>query len=470
MEAISLNIAQGLFVKILALTYFCAFFSLAQQVKGLFGANGIMPIQDYVAHMRAKMGSSLFVYLPTLFLYRSDDRTLQWTANGGAVVALLALVGFVPSLCFAVLFLLYLSFLKVGAPFLQFQWDTLLLEVGFAGIFFAMMTPPPLVLVLWMWVLLFRFIFASGLVKWMSGCPEWHGLKAMRYHFETQPLPNIGGFFAHHLLMPFSRIVCFWVFFFEVAVPFLYFGTPTMRLWGALLSIFLQGMIIITGNYAFFNLLTLGLCVTLIEDPFLAWVPAWITHFQAFSPHTLLSIALNIVGAVMIFVNVLLLLEQLTRIQAFKKTLAWGAHFAFFSHYGLFAVMTTVREEIVIEGSHDGVTWKEYEFKYKPQSLKQRPRQIAPLQPRLDWQMWFAALSSYHYEWWFQRFIFCLLHNSQDVLHLLQHNPFPDTPAKLIRAHRYRYHFSSLEEWKASGNYWTRTYEGIYMPIVQAHN
>lgn len=198
------SIAQGLFVKVLALSYFFAFLSLAQQVKGLFGARGIVPINDYVAHMRLKLMRKPLYYFPTLFLYRSDDRALQWAANSGVVLALLAYLGFVPSLCLALAWILYISFLKVGAPFLQFQWDTLLLEVGFVGIFFALMTPAPVLLLIWLWVLLFRLILASGVVKWLSRCPEWHALKAMRYHFETQPLPNVGGFFAHHLLMPFS--------------------------------------------------------------------------------------------------------------------------------------------------------------------------------------------------------------------------------------------------------------------------
>ena len=463
-EAGSSFISQALFIKLLALSYLFAFFSLSQQVKGLFGSQGIVPIQEYVGHIQKKFARKTFYYLPSLFLYRSDDRTLQWAANGGVVLSLVAFLGVMPSLCFILLWFFYLSFIKVGAPFLQFQWDTLLLEVGFVGIFVALVKPLPFLILIWLWILVFRFIFASGAVKWLSKCPEWHALKAMSYHFETQPLPNLGGYFAHHLLRPFSRLSCFFVFVFEVAVPFLYFGTPLMRVTGTLLSIFFQFLIIITGNYAFFNLLTIALCLPLIDDQYLSWLPTFASYFQAVPSSSILNAILNGVGLFMILTNALMLLEQMTPIRLFQKLINLLMHFNIMNHYGLFAVMTTVRNEIIIEGSLDGIAWKEYDFKYKPQALGKGPQQIAPLQPRLDWQMWFAALSSYRFEWWFHRFILRLLENSPVVLALLKNNPFPDKPPLYIRAEFYRYRFSSLQEWWATGHYWTRTYEGLYMP------
>lgn len=405
-----------------------------------------------------------FYYLPTLFNYYSEDTALKGATIVGMIFSLLAFLGIVPALFLALTWILYLSFVTVGAPFLRFQWDSLILEIGFAAFFVALMTPPPTLLIIGLWILLFRFMFTSGLVKWMSRCPEWRSLKAMKIHFESQPLPNIGGYFAHNLLGPFTKLTTLGVYFFEWLVPFLYLGTPEMRLIGALLSLFFQGLIIVTGNYAFFNLLTIALIIPLIDNIYLGWCPTIFYTFQSFDAHLWLSLPLNVLGAVMIFINAIMLLTQVMGIGFMHKFITILSHFEITNFYGLFAVMTTERDEIIFEGSDDGIEWREYVFKYKPQSLNQAPKQIAPLQPRLDWQMWFVSLNPYYQgDRWLYVLIQRLLENSPEVVKLFAYNPFKDAPPKFIRAQFYRYHFSSLKEWWSQGIYWTRTYRGIFL-------
>jgi hypothetical protein len=127
----------------------------------------------------------------------------------------------------------------------------------------------------------------------------------------------------------------------------------------------------------------------------------------------------------------------------------------------LFAVMTTERKEIVIEGSNDGDNWSAYEFRYKPGDVDRAPRFVEPFQPRLDWQMWFAALGTYRENRWFVNLMGCLLHGERDVLRLLR-NPFPNGPPKYVRARLYQYHFTHWGE----RAWWSREERGLYFPAV----
>lgn len=450
---------EWLFLKLFSLTYFFAFFSLYQQVLGLFGSRGIVPFQDIVDQVKGQK-------TPTLFLFCSSDRFLKGTALVGTILSCLAFIGVMPFALFAVLWILYLSFYSMGYPFLSFQWDALLIEAGFAAIFFAMQAPAPLMLYIWLWVLLFRLMVTSGLVKWFSGCPKWHAFEAMRYHFETQPLPNLGGYIAHHLSLLTGKFAAVAVFFFEGPSLLLLLGTSEMRLVGGLLQLFFQGMIVVTGNYAFFNLLTITLIATLFDSHILQnWIPFEVS-VQALPKTLFLEVPLTLIGSCMIFMNILLLIQQFFRVHFFSRPIHLLRRWGILNTYGLFAVMTTIRDEVIIEGTCDGKEWKEYHFRYKPGRLNQAPSQVAPLHPRLDWQMWFIALGHPRDEPWFFSMIAKLLEPSPDVLALLMHDPFEGKPPMAIRAKRYRYHFTSFEEWQKTGNYWRREDKGMFLSEV----
>lgn len=399
-----------------------------------------------------RINSTRSLSFPTLFRYSSSDRTLKTTASLGILFSLLAFFGFIPSILLIFLWIFFLSFYLVGYPFLSFQWDALLVETGFIGIFYALLSPSPIVLQIALWVLCFRLLFSSALVKWTSGCKEWRSLRALEYHFETQPLPNLGGFFAHQLNKKILKIMTGLVFVFEGVVPFLFFGTSEMRIVGACLSIFFQFLIASTGNFAYFNLLTITLLITLIDNQYWTWL---IPEVIALDQNLWLVIFLNCMGAFFILSNILMLLYQFFGVRV--GFLTPFQMLGIFNTYGLFAVMTTIREEIILEGSNDQQNWKEYQFKYKPGPLNLKPKQIAPLHPRLDWQMWFVPLCSRNEEW-FTLLVYKILHGSSEVLDLFKENPFPKDPPQYLRALRYRYHFCTIKEWRKSGNYWKRTF------------
>lgn len=459
-------LSSWLFLKLVSLSYFFAFLSLRMQVMGLFGKNGILPIQNLIDAMK-KEGKAHFFQLPTILTHLSSDRALKALLEFGIILSIVAFLDLIPFLPFGLLFLLYFSFFTVSYPFLSYQWDCLLLETGFAAMFVSVMTVPPIFIQLWLTVLVFRLMLSSGLVKWFSGCNEWRSFKALLVHFETQPLPNIGGYYANALPKKVLMAMTFLVFIFEIPIPFLYFGVPEAKAIGGILGILLQILIAITGNYAFFNLLTIALHIPLFDDRFLSFLaPIAVTGFK-FDGISGISLFLNGIGVLMVTINLLFLLTQFLNIPIFPKAFLLLRRFGIISPYGLFARMTTYRDEIVIEGSHDGIIWETFEFRYKPGQLNVSPKQIAPFQPRLDWQMWFAALSDFRREGWFQRFIYKLLEGSSEVNALLLHNPFQNTPPRFIRAKRYRYHFTTLEERKQSGNFWKKEELGLYLPQVR---
>lgn len=403
-----------------------------------------------------------FISFPTLFRWNSSDNALKWATYGGIAFSCLAFFGFGVTFSLFMCWILYLSFYLVGYPFLSFQWDALLVETGLIAIFYSLMTPPPLLLHIALWALVFKLMLSSGLVKWLSGCPKWRLFLALDYHFETQPLPNIGGFLVHQIIKKGTRLVAGLVFVFEVFVPILFFGTPGMRVSGALLTLFFQFLIIATGNYAFFNLLTIALCMPLIDD---SYFPSSIA-VQASNNETL-AIALNGIGSIFILYNVLILIKQFLTLPYNIWGMDYLRSIGVLNTYGLFAVMTTIRDEIIVEGSQDAENWKEYVFKYKPGLSSEGLKQIAPLQPRLDWQMWFAALSHVENESWFQNFVLRLLQGAPEVLKLLKCNPFPNSPPQYIRAMRYRFHFNTYEEWQKSGKFWNKKLVGVYLPEVK---
>lgn len=358
---------------------------------------------------------------------------------------------------------LYLSFVSTGSYFLAFQWDCLLLETGFLGIFFAIMTPPPFTLVLALWLLLFRLMFASGAVKILSRCPEWRARTAMKFHYETQPLPNSIAYYIHKCPLWFHSFSVYLVFFFELVVPFMYFGTAEIRLAAFILTVFFQFLIILTGNFAFFNVLAIVLCIPLLNDKTLSALFKPVAQTGAMSSPNL-YMALSIVGAIFIFLGVLQLINRFVPTRFVSLLLRPFSYFYITNSYGLFARMTNYRDEIIIEGSMDGENWQEYEFYWKPDNLSKMPSQAAPYHPRLDWQMWFAALGHYRANPWFTALVTRLLEGSKEIRPFFKTNPFPDVPPKFVRALVYSYHFTTLKEKKKTGNWWKRTYKGIYIP------
>ena len=325
-------------------------------------------------------------------------------------------------------------------------------------------------------VLLFKLIFCSGIVKWVSGDTAWRGLTALQYHFYTQPLPNATAWYMHQLPDSLLSISCAIMFVIELFVPFLFFTTQRLRTIAFCLQVFLQIGIAATGNYAFFNLLTCVLCLCLMDSKVLQNLRIrkyiWKNHMnKGCNSKPWLLVVIIPLGLLLIVISVLQISSackfHIKWPRPILATYQWIAPFRSVNNYGLFAVMTTSRPEILIEGSQDGKQWFAYEFKWKVGDLYQRPRMIAPHQPRLDWQMWFAALSSYHHHPWFVNLLVKLSEGSDDVLGLLKDNPFLEQPPRYIRATLYEYHFSDWSTKKEEGVWWTREKKRLYCPVLE---
>ena len=288
--------------------------------------------------------------------------------------------------------------------------------------------------------------------------PAWRNMTALRWHFETQPLPTWTSWYTYWSPHWMLAVACFVMFFIEAIVPFLYFAPRRTRMLAFWLTVLLQLTIMATGNYGFFNLLTLALALVLLDDvaiaritraklPALRRAPLW--RAIALAPVTLVLLIVTIMQAIE---------RSTTTAYAWPKPLAWlNDHVTPFrstNAYGLFAVMTRDRPEIVIEGSDDQRTWQPYVFRYKMGDPTRRPRFVVGHMPRLDWQMWFAALSD-HPPAWFQHLLMALLEGRKDVLALLESNPFPDHPPRYVRAVVYDYRFSDRQTREQPGAWWT---------------
>ena len=481
------------FLSCLGIIYLIAFISLWVQLAGLFGHNGIMPVASNMAALEqeareAHIGLGRYFRVPTLCWISASDGFLNFQCAVGTVLAVLVIFGIAPAPCLFLLWLIYLSLCAVGEPFLNFQWDILLLEAGFLAIFFAplqwlprhpLREKPPSRIALWLlrW-LLFKLIFQSGCVKMTSGDPTWRNGTALDFHFETQPLPTWIGWHAHQLPHWVHRSDLWVLFVIEVGIPFLIFLPRRPRQLACLAFLALQLFILLTGNYCFFNLLTMVLCVTLLDDAALQkCLPRkWCACPPPSQPAT--RSVWRLIRA-MLVVPLVAIVAMTSYVQFFLtfRVTPWLpellipiyqnlAPFRTFNGYGLFAVMTTSRPEIIVEGSYDGANWLPYEFKYKPGDLKRPPAFVEPHQPRLDWQMWFAALGDYQNNPWFVNFCVRLMQGSPQVLALLEKNPFPKAPPKYVRAVIYYYKFTTRAERRKTGEWWERRPGTIYLPKV----
>ncbi len=471
------------FLRLLGFIYLCAFLSLAVQIRGLIGSGGILPANEFFAK-RKRFGLGSFHRDPTIFWINSSDGFLVVTSWIGVALSVLLLIGFAPMPILTLLWILYLSLFTVGRIFLGYQWDVLLLEAGFLAIFLAPLElgphfPPrtgssPIILWL-LWWLLFRLMFSSGMVKLNSGDRAWRNLTALCVHYVTQPLPTPIAWQAHQLPVRFHKFATMVMFGIELGAPILIVGPQWAKSLAAALFIFLMILIELTGNYAFFNLLAVALSVLLLDDKTLATIFRWLSIEAV--PTGIVPCPAFINSIALVVAILILALSLLPAVRLFQMRASWPGWlenfferfepFRLVNSYGLFSVMTIERPEIIVEGSDDANTWRAYEFKWKPGDVKPPPRFVAPHQPRLDWQMWFAALGYYHNHPWVRSFLIRLLEGSPHVLSLLKNNPFPDKPPRYVRCVLYDYRFTDRKERRATKAHWKAERRGVYCPIVE---
>ena len=467
------GIVTSLFLRGLGLIYLAAFGSFALQAPGLAGSDGILPVASYLQGLREQEGLSAYALAPTLFWLNASDFALLAVPLAGMFAAMLIVIGkwMMPSLIAA--FALYLSCVYAGQDFMLFQWDMLLTETGFLAIFL----PGGSRIVVWLfrWTT-FRYLLMAGAAKLLSGDQTWRGLTALQYHFETQPLPT--PFAWHAAQLPHWMLACGTAatLFVEVAAVFLIFMPRNLRMTAAWCALVFEALISLTGNYNFFNLLTMLLCVWLFDDAAMRRViPARIGE-SIVARTRQPARAATLAAAIAALAIVPLGADRLSRMFAGAPLPVIGAvdealsPLLIVNAYGLFAMMTTTRPEIVIEGSNDGNEWREYAFRYKPGDVMQKPKWNIPHQPRLDWQMWFAALGGSWEEPWFASLLQRLLEGSPPVLALLGTNPFPDHPPKFVRATLYGYKFADAATHAATGQWWVRRKIGEFAPPLSLGN
>jgi uncharacterized membrane protein YphA (DoxX/SURF4 family) len=436
----------------LGLVYLVAFSSLRRQVLGLHGRRGIVPVRDILDALRALTPLARWSAVPSLLWIDASDRTLLGLCRAGQVAGLCLAAGVVPAVAAWAGWALYLSFVSVGSPFLAYQWDALLVEAGFVGALAARGGGPSSFWLALFRLMTFRLHLESGEAKLRSGDRTWRDGFACAYHFRTQPLPTPLAYQAAQLPPAVQRACTAAVLALECAAPLLVLGGRRSRRAALGLLLALQALIAATGNFAFFNLLTGVVTLGLLDGR---------RGRRAPGP------AEELAGELVLLLQIQDLGRRLwperwpsTRLARLQP---WTGPLHLVSSYGLFAVMTRERPEIVIEGSDDGRTWRAYELPFKPGDPRRPLRWVAPHQPRLDWQLWFAALTPDPPPW-FDGLVRRLLEGSPDVLALFAANPFPAQPPRFVRALLYLYGMTDPATRRQTGAVWQRRLLGVYCP------
>ena len=461
------TIARLLVGRGLAAIYLFAFVVALRQFPALLGERGLLPVPLFVRGVG-------FWQAPSLFLIRYSDTLLRAVSWIGILVSA-ALIGGagdvlplpIEMVAFALLWVLYLSIVNVGQSFYSFGWESLLLEAGFLGIFLGNdeVAPPTIVLLLFRW-LAFRVEFGAGLIK-LRGDPCWRDLTCMDYHHETQPMPNPVSWLVHKIPKPLHRVEVVGNHVAQLIVPFgLFLPQPVAGL-AAAYMILTQLYLVVTGNYAWLNWVTIIATAAALPDSFLGLVLPVSTGLAPPAPWFAgLILALGAVVVVLSYWPVRNLLGRRQMMNYSFNTL----HLV--NTYGAFGSVTRHRDEVIVEGTGDPLPsvaseWREYEFKGKPGDPRRIPPQVAPYHFRLDWLMWFLPLSPIYGEAWFVRFLERLLHNDPLIIGLIRRNPFPERPPTVIRARLYRYRYSTVAEWRATGAWWVREHIGEYVPALR---
>ncbi|SDJ46966.1 lipase maturation factor family protein [Streptomyces indicus] len=455
-------LARLVFQRALAAVYLVAFVGAALQFRALIGERGMLPVPRFTARVP-------FRRAPSLFQLRYSDRLFAVAACTGALCAVALLAGldaelplWAGMLLWLLPWLLYLSIVNVGQTWYGFGWESLLLETGFLAVFLGPhdLAPPLLVLFLLRW-LLFRVEFGAGLIK-MRGDACWRKLTCLDYHHETQPMPGPLSWFFHHLPKPVHRVEVAANHATQLLLPFLLFTPQPVASCAAVVMAVTQLWLVLSGNFSWLNWLTIALALSAVDFTPLTGAPPALAE-----PPLWYELMVYAVTALVLVLSYRPVRNLLSRRQVMNSSFD-PLHLV--NSYGAFGSVGRIRHEIAVEGTDepvplpDGAAWKEYGFHGKPGEPGRMPRQFAPYHLRLDWMMWFAALSPAYARGWFGAFVERLLEGDRDTLKLLRHNPFPDAPPRFVRARLYRYRYTTWGELRATGAWWDRTYVREFLP------
>ena len=448
-----------------AVIYLIAFVAAAAQFRALIGEHGILPVPRFLA------GQS-FWRAPSVFHLHYSDRLFAGVSWLGAALSAAIVAGaadlaplWAAMPMWLALWVLYLSIVNVGQAWYAFGWESLLLETGFLLIFLGNDRVAPPVLTLWMArLLLFRVEFGAGLIK-MRGDPCWRNLTCLYYHHETQPMPGPLSWFFHHLPRPLHRIEVAGNHFAQLVVPFGLFAPQPVASVAATIIVVTQLWLVTSGNFAWLNWITIMLAFSAIDDSAVATILPIPAHTTPSTPPLwFAALVIAFTGAVL-FMSYWPVRNMVSSHQ--RMNMSFNP-FHLVNTYGAFGAIGRVRREVVIEGTDEQrltpqTVWKEYGFKGKPGAPRRLPRQWAPYHLRLDWLMWFAAISPGYAQQWLMPLLHRLLCNDRPTLRLLRHNPFPDAPPRYVRAQLYQYRFTTPAELRRDRAWWHRTPIGPYV-------
>ncbi|MCX5262615.1 lipase maturation factor family protein [Streptomyces sp. NBC_00199] len=452
-------LSRLVFQRALAGLYVVAFLATALQFRALIGERGMLPVPRFVEQVP-------FRRAPSLFQLRYSDRFFAgcaWTGCAVSAALLAGVDGLLPLWAAMALWLvpwaLYLSIVNVGQTWYGFGWESLLLETGFLAVFLGNdeVAPPVVVLFLMRWIL-FRVEFGAGLIK-MRGDACWRKLTCLYHHHETQPMPGPLSWFFHRLPRPVHRVEAAANHVTQLVVPFALFAPQPVATAAAALMILTQLWLVLSGNFSWLNWITVVLAVPALALPS--------DHGPGPAAPLWYEVTVLAVAAVLLFLSHRPVLNMLSRRQVMNRSFD-PLHLV--NTYGAFGSVSRIRYEVVVEGTLDTAPredsdWREYEFKGKPGDPRRWPRQFAPYHLRLDWMMWFAALSPAYAGSWFAALVERLLENDHDTLKLLRRSPFPPgEPPRHVRARLFRYRFTTWRELRATGACWERTYVREYLP------
>ena len=462
------DVARQILQRGIAAFYLIGFVSAINQFPALLGEHGLLPVQRFVSRIRFRQS-------PSIFHWRYSDRMLLGIAWAGTAVSALLIAGlpqlgppWLPMAAFLLLWAGYLSIVNVGQTFYSFGWESLLLEAGFVVAFLGSneVAPPVLIIFFLRW-LVFRLEFGAGLIK-IRGGREWRDLTALYYHHETQPMPNPVSWFVHHLPKWFHRGEVIGNHFVQLVVPFFLFAPQPVASVAAAVIIVSQLWLVLTGNFAWLNWITIVLAFSAVDDAaFRFLLPMLPAEGAVPEPPPWFVV---VVVAATVFLVVLSYQPARNLLSRRQLMNASFNRYHLVNAYGAFGTVTKDRFEVIVEGSAaedpaDESAWRAYEFRGKPGDPSRMPRQFAPYHLRLDWLMWFLALGSRDTRW-FETLIARLLEGDRRTLRMLRVNPFPDAPPRRIRARVFLYRYTTPAERRQTGDWWVRTEVGLLVAPV----
>ena len=461
--------------RFLGFVYLFAFLSLAIQVIPLIGENGLTPAKIFLSTFHFNNKLQAFFQLPTIFWFYISDNLLLVLAWLGVVLSFVLLIGYANGILMLILWFIYMSFVHIGQVWYSYGWEIQLLETGFLAIFLCPLLdprpfakPPKAVIWLFRW-LTFRIYLGAGLIK-LRGDSCWRDLTCLYYHYETQPIPNPLSRFIHFMPKFIHRLGVLLNHFIELIVPFFAFYPHVARYTAGILLISFQVILILSGNLSFLNWITIVPSIACFDDNFFRKIlPKWVTNkAEQRSKNMIVSKGQNVAAWILVIFVALLSIPVIQNLLSPHQYMNTSFNrWDFVNTYGAFGSVGKERYELILEGTDDEsinpqTKWKEYEFKAKPGNLYRQLPIIAPYQPRIDWQIWFAAMERPEQNPWLLHLIWKLFDNDEGTLSLLANNPFPDNPPKYIRVQFYRYQFNKPGD--ASGAVWNRTYIGMWLP------